>query len=657
MGEEAYGAEASCTAAGRAPRKWKNSLLLKIILAARRAAVYAPLSAATAAATIPAPASAQSVEELRRLSIEELTNVEITSVSKRPEPLSKAPAAVYVISSEDIRRSGASSLPEVLRLAPNLNVARVDARSYAISARGFNSFEASNKLLVLIDGRSVYTPLHGGVFWDEGQVMLSDIERIEVISGPGGTLWGANAVNGVVNVITKSARDTQGVLADVRIGSIDRGGSARYGGRIGDIGAFRVYGMGFHYGETARPDGGKAGDDWDNLQAGFRTDFQAGANAFTLQGDLFENELDPDGDNSGKNIVGRWSRRLGMGSSVAVQAYYNEAKRLSPGVTDKLETVDLSGQHAFSPFSRHEVVWGGGYRRTEDLFINTLNPFVLDPEDDTIHLANIFAQDSIALREDITLTLGAKVEYSSYTGTEYLPSGRLAWRVSDTALLWGAVSRAVRTPSRIDRDLVWPGVFEQARNFESEELIAYEVGYRGQPIPKSSLSISLFYNDYDDLRILAVSPDSGLPTFLNEMKGQTYGVEIWGDYRVLDWWKLSAGFNAMEKDLELEAGALDTGISQHAGNDPLYQVSLRSYMSLAENIELDLGLRAIDSLPNPRVPAYVAVDARVGWHVTDAFELSVGAQNIFDKQHPETGQPATRLEARRSVYLGARWRF
>ena len=649
MGEE----KARCTAGDRAGAGVRRKGECRSFL--RRCARVLLSGAAVAAVSI--PASAQTVEELRQLSIEELTNVEITSVSKRPEPLSKAPAAIYVISGEDIRRSGADSLAEALRLAPNLNVQRVDARSYAISARGFNSFVASNKLLVMIDGRSVYTPLHGGVFWDEGQVMLPDVDRIEVISGPGGTLWGANAVNGVINVVTKSARETQGVLADARIGNLDRGGSARYGGRIGDVGAFRVYAMGMRYGETLDATGGEAGDDWVNLQTGFRTDFQAGANSMTLQGDLYDNDFDPDGDISGKNLLGRWSRRLGAGSTVDLQAYYNQAKRLSPGVTDKLETVDLAGQHAFSPFARHEIVWGGGYRRTEDLFINTSNPFVLDPETDTIQLGNAFVQDSIALRDDVIVTVGTKFEYSSYTGLEYLPSGRVAWAVSDTVLLWGAVSRAVRTPSRIDRDLVWPGVFERAGDFESETLIAYEVGYRGRPTPESSLSVSLFYNDYDDLRVLATSPDSGLPTFANKMEGETYGVEVWGDYRVRHWWRLSAGFNVLEKNLHLEPGALDTAISQHAGNDPDYQASLRSYMNLAENLELDVGLRVVDRLPNPAVPSYVAVDARIGWHATDGLELYVGAQNIFDKSHPEAGDAATRSEVRRSVYLGARWRF
>jgi iron complex outermembrane recepter protein len=603
-------------------------------------------------------AAAQTVEELRRLSIEDLANVEITSVSKRPQPLSQAPASVYVITSEDIRRSGAASIPEVLRLAPNLQVARLDAASYAISARGFNSFQAANKLLVLIDGRSVYTPLHGGVFWDQQQVMLEDIDRIEVISGPGGTLWGANAVNGVINIITKHSRETQGGLVGFQLGNLDKGASARYGGELGDNGTYRIYALGFERGDTVLPDGDSAGDDWDGIQTGFRMDLRGVDDAFTLQGDLYDNELDADASNSGGNLLARWNRDLGAGSALEVQAYYDRADRSALGVDDSLETFDIEAQHTLPLGTRHEIVWGGGYRLTEDEFINRLNPFVLDPQSDTVQLGNLFVQDGITLSDDLTLTLGTKFEYSGYTGFEYLPSARLAWQVSDTALLWSAVSRAVRTPSRIDRDLTAPGILERASDsLDSEELIAYEIGYRGQPSARSSLSVSLFYNDYDDLRALTVSPDSGLAVFGNALEGHTYGVEAWGDYRVREWWLLSAGVNLLEKDLDLKPGGIDAALSQHEGNDPEYQFSLRSRMDLADDVELDIGLRAVDDLPDPAVPGYVELDARLGWHVTEALELSAAGFNLLDDQHPEAGDAATRREVPRSVYVGARWRF
>jgi iron complex outermembrane receptor protein len=301
-------------------------------------------------------------------------------------------------------------------------------------------------------------------------------------------------------------------------------------------------------------------------------------------------------------------------------------------------------------------VWGGGYRWIEDEFENTLNPFVLEQPRDTVQLGNVFAQDTIALRDDLSLTLGTKVEYSSYTGLEYLPNARLAWRVADTALLWAAVSRAVRTPSRIDRELFAPGILSPASDFDSETLIAYEVGYRGQPTADTSLSISLYYHDYEDLRALAVSPDTGLLFFDNVMEGRIYGVEAWGDYQVRNWWRLSAGVNLLQKDLDLKPGGLEAALDQHEGNDPEYQLQARSQMNLLADLELDLALRAVDNLPNPGVPSYVTADARLGWHISETLELSLAGFNLFG-DHPETGPAATRREVRRSVLLGAHWRF
>lgn len=621
-----------------------------------RSGVAACALLAHAASASSALAARPSLEDLEQLSIEELANVEITSVFKRPAPLSKAPAAVYVITAEDIRRSGAVSLPQVLRLAPNLQVARRSATEYAISARGFNSVEASIKMLVLIDGRSIYTPLFGGVLWDQHHVPLDDIERIEVISGPGGTLWGANAFNGVINIITKSAHETQGGLATGYFGNVDSGATARYGGEFGEGGAWRIYATGFERGETLRANGSGADDDWDGRQAGFRADWAGEADAFTLQGDLYDNALHP-GDASGGNLLGRWRRDLENGSTFELQAYYDRVDRSVPGVSDALEIFDAEGQHTLSLGGRHELVWGGGFRRIEDEFVNNLNIFVLTPESDTIELANVFAQDTFAVTDDLRLTAGLKVEYSSYTDFEYLPSARLAYDLSDTTLLWAAVSRAVRTPTRFDRDLNAQGVLERAVGFESEELIAYEIGYRSQPTPQTSLSVSAFYNDYDELRVLGISPDTGLLRFENKLEGRTYGVEAWGDYRVLSWWRLSAGANLLKKDLELQPGAVTLALDQHAGNDPEYQLSLRSYMNLTDAVQLDLGLRAVDDLSQPDVPRYVELDARLGWQVTDGVELEIAGLNLLDESHPETGAAATRGEVRRSVYLGARVRF
>ncbi len=633
--------------------------------AGARAAVRLPsiclISGLLAAAWLPAGGAAAAegdpVEELRNLSIEDLSNLEITSVSRRPQPLSAAPAAIYVITAEDIRRSGATSLPEVLRLAPNLQVARVNSRSYAISARGFGSFESANKLLVLIDGRSIYTTLHGGVLWDEHAVLLADIERIEVVSGPGGTLWGANAVNGVINIITKNAHDTEGGLVSGGYGSLDQHAELRYGGKLSEETALRVYGLGFGRGDSRLRDGEEAGDDWDGLQGGFRLDWQGVADAATIQGDLFEFPSETNERTYGGNLLARWSHSFTGGSALVVQAFYDRVSRTSSAVEDAEEKLDISAQHTIRLGPSHTVVWGGGYRFSHDRFVAEAGPFTLLPRSRDIQLGNLFAQDTIALADDLSLTLGTKVEHSSFSGTELLPNARLAWQVAQDHLLWSAVSRAARTPTRIDRDLQAPGLVDPGRDFDSEELIAYELGYRGQLSSRASLSVSLYYNDYDELRALAISPDSGLLEFDNVMEGHTYGLEAWGDYQVNGWWRLSAGVNLLEKDLHVVSPGTTLALDQHQGNDPEYQLSLRSSMDLSDDVDLDIGLRAIDDLPSPDVPGYIELDARVGWEVVDGLELSLVGNNLLHDQHPETGNPITRREIPRSVMLGASWKF
>ncbi len=622
------------------------------------AAVVAFVILFTAAigARVQAQTLTQLAKDLSELSLEELGNVQITSVSKRPEPLSKAAAAIYVITNDDIRRSGATTLAEALRLAPNLQVARGTGLDYAITARGFNSLDTANKLLVMVDGRSVYTPLHAGVFWDAIGLVMEDVERIEVISGPGGTLWGANAVNGVVNVITKTAHATQGGLVDGQLGIVDRGAAVRYGAQAGDA-AYRVYGLGYDRGHTATASGGNARDEWSARQAGFRTDWGVGQ-AFTLQGDTYRDPLDPSGALSGSNLLARWTRPLANGSTFELQTYYDEAERQGPGVRDFIRTLDAQAQHTRPIGTWNEIVWGGGIRFNHDEFANTRTAFVLVPPSRDITLGNLFVQDSIALADDLTLTLGTKFEHSSYSGLEHLPSARLGWRATDTTFLWSAISRAVRTPSRVDRDLVLPGVLAANTTFESESLIAYEVGYRGQPLPRTTLSVSLFYNDYDELRTLEPPAGGGLPLrFGNRMEGHTHGVEVWADHLVNSWWRLSAGANLLRKSFRLKPGSGDVTNQVAKGNDPDFQAQLRSYMSLTDTVDLTIALRAVDDLPNPAVPGYVEADFRIGWKVAPNLDLSLGGFNLLDAHHPESEAAATRTETRRTVYVGARWKF
>ncbi|WP_131800986.1 TonB-dependent siderophore receptor [Methylobacillus sp. MM3] len=602
--------------------------------------------------------------DLSHMSIDDLANIEISSVSKKKESLSAAAAAVFVITQEDIRRSGYTSVPEVLRLAPNLQVARIDASQYAITARGFNE-NTTNKLLVLIDGRTVYTPLFSGVFWDVQDVMLQDIERIEVISGPGGTLWGSNAVNGVINIITRSAHATQGTLLNAGVGTQEHGGAARHGGKLNDNTAFRVYAKGFERDGTERANGTDAHDRWHKQQAGFRLDSDDAGDKFTLQGDLYDGESDQrvgsDKTFSGVNLLGRWNHALGGDDSLQVQTYFDRTRRDYPGLfREQLDTYDLDIQHRFRWRQGHDIVWGGGYRVMEDSVENSASLAFL-PTQRSLKLANLFGQDSIALADALKLTLGIKLEHNSYTGTETQPSARLAWKLDEKSLFWSSVSRAVRTPSRIDAEFFVPAnaPFRLIGNedFESEELIAYEVGYRADPTAKLSFSISAFYNDYDKLRSVELSP-GGLPFVLgNKMRGNTYGVEMWGNYRVNDWWRLSAGYNYLKKDLELASDSSDTSSLDNSETDPRYQFSLRSSMNLPRNVELDLTLRSVGGLSSSEVPSYTELDARLGWMITKGVSLSVSGFNLLDREHPEFGSLPARSEFRRSVYMEVSWQF
>ncbi|WP_421931548.1 TonB-dependent receptor plug domain-containing protein [Phenylobacterium sp.] len=612
-------------------------------------------------------ADAGALSDLSRLSLEELADVEITSVSRRPEALSGAPAAIYVINADDIRLSGADSLPEVLRLAPNLQVARLNASSYGISARGFNhSTATANKLQVLVDGRSVYTPLYSGVFWDARGLMLADIERIEVVSGPGGALWGANAVNGVINVITRAADATQGGLLDLTSGPEDTVANLRFGGRLGGAGAFRVYGRVADYGASRTLSGADGHDSWDQAQAGFRLDWGGEGDAFSFQGDAYEGSSEPvpgaraEGVIGGGSLSGRWVHSREGGGVLETNAYYaRDYRTVTSGIKDSLDVYNLDLQYALAPRGRHTVVVGGGYRQNRDNFRGAFRTSFLEPASRTTRLGNVFAQDEIDLSDNLVLTLGLRLEHNSYTGLEYMPNARLAWRPTDRSLLWGAVSRGVRTPSRFDRDLINPGLVAGGPGFVSEDLIAYELGYRGQPAANLSVSVSAYYNVYDNLRTAEASTAAVFPLVIrNGMRGETYGLEAWAAWQVRDGWRLSAGASALRKDLSLDAGSRDIFGVDFAGNDPDYQLSLRSHMRLTPTVDFDLDLRSIDSLKKPAVPAYTEMGARLAWRVSDQVELAVVGENLLHEQHQEfvSGSLAGRAIPR-SVRASLRWGF
>jgi len=604
------------------------------------------------------PEGPETVEDLRDLSIEQLAQIEVRSASKQAEPISRAPTSIFVITGNDIVRSAATSLPEALRLAPNLQVQQLDARQFAVTSRGFNGAESSNKLLVLIDGRSVYTTLHSGVFWELHSPLLEDIAQIEVISGPGGTLYGPNAVNGVVSVASRDSRETLGGLVRGTAGPRERTLAGRFGTRLGGSGAIRVYANGF---DRENMPAGPAPDNDDGFsgwQAGFRADFGGGGDQLTVQGDIFDTDVDSlagDGDR-GHNLLARWTHRFADDRSLQVQAYHDDYRRRFLLVEDRLETLDLEAQYNHS-LGSHALVLGGGIRTTRDQFTNNLNGFHLEPQSRRLWVVNAFAQDRFALSAKLDLVAGVKLERSSFSGVELLPNLRLAWHPNERTLVWGSVSRAVRTPSRIDRQLVFLPLLAEATDFESEKLIAFEAGYRGRPGPRTNLSVSLFFNLYDDLRTTEFTGNP-LPIRLrNSLEGRTYGAEAWLTQQITGRWRASLGVAALNKDFRLKDGAVDLANRASLGADPDYQAVARSQLDLTGRLQLDLGLRAVDDLGSSGLGGYVEADARLAFRVSDLIELYAAGSNLLHESHVESNDTTRAQRIRRSVYLGTRLRF
>ncbi len=605
------------------------------------------------------------------LTLEELANIRITSVSKRAESLSDAPSSIFVIGNEDIRRSGATTIPEALRLAPNLQVARVDARNYAITARGFNN-PFANKLLVLIDGRTVYTPLFSGVFWDVQDVVLEDIDRIEVISGPGATLWGANAVNGVINIITRSAALTQGTLVAVGTGTYETQGVVRHGGTLPNGGHYRVYGKYDEHDDLANARGIDVLTGWRRRQAGFRTDFGDGPRSFTVQGDVYEGRLHqagtPDIRVSGANLTGRAATLLDDGSELSLMAYWDATRRNQPNAfVERLDTLDLQVQHAFTWHAAHQVVWGGGYRVAFDRVDNdrafAFLPGVLD-----LHWANVFVQDELKIFDSLRFTVGLKAENNNYVGTEILPTARLAWKPSDQHLLWTSASRAVRTPSRIDRDFYSPaqppvmnGVPQYniagGPNYQSEIAHVLELGYRAQPSSTLSYSATVFFSRYNKLRTLEAGVAGGAATFSNRSSGDTRGIETWGSWQATHAWRLSGGLVVQRVNTEADDDSRDiSGASGLASADPTRHWLVRSSYELARGHDFDVTVRHSSAVGRPAVPRYTAVDFRYGLQLMRNLELSVVGQNVLGPRHPEFSGGANATVFDRSVFVKLLWR-
>lgn len=609
------------------------------------------------------PDNLSTPEELKRLSMEELLDIEVFSVSRRPEKLTETPSAIQVITQDDIRYSGATSVPELLRLASNLQVAQVNASQWAISARGFNNVLA-NKLLVLIDGRVVYTPMYAGVFWDVQNLILEDIDRIEVISGPGGTLWGANAVNGVINIVTKSSKDTGGLFVEAGLGTELRGlGSVRYGGNIGSKLTYRVYGTAFKRHATIYPDSVDAADGWTMAQTGLRFDWDLSEkDAITFQSNHYDDRPDPDGGMPvlarGTNVLARWTRLNSQRSNFQWQAYFDQTWRdFRKGFSEELRTYDIESQHRFGIGDRHEIIYGLGFRFM-DHRVNNLELFAFLPARKSLSLYNVFIQDEWELiKASLRLSAGLKVEHNTYTKFQLQPNLRLTWLTGRHQTVWGSVSRAVRNPARIDREFflyLAPDLpFIVGSDAKSEEVVAYEVGWRLQSREALSISLSTFYNTYDNIRSVEPGPPPfNIPvTFGNGVKGNTYGVELSATYQMNSWCRLRGGYTFLRKDLVVKTNSADSNNGSAESNDPAHQVLIQPMINVPGKFEFGAVLRYVAMLPQPYVSEYVGLDMRVGWRLAKLVELNVVGQNLLYDAHMEfiPSSPAPK-EIQRGIY-------
>ena len=654
-----------------------------------------------------APKPADDLDNLLKKDIGELSRTpvvvapalatHVSSVSRSEGTVGRSPAAVFVITNEMIRRSGVTTIMDALRMAPGLDVANINSNTWAISSRGFNERYA-NKLLVMIDGRTVYSPVYSGVQWDVQDVLLEDVDRIEVIRGPGGTLWGANAVNGVISIITKKAKDTQGTYIAAGGGDHERlNDAARYGGQLGENGYYRVYGKSFERGPgAALPTYGPADDAWRQGRVGFRADWdldRCKTDSFTVQGDFytgvdgtrqnqtlllppFVQSLTGHDDVTGGNLLARWKHTIDGDSDWTLQTYYDRFDRGSLLISQHASTFDVDFQHCFPLTDRQKITWGAGFRQVHD-FLPSTDPFSSQfiPPERTYNTISQFAQDEIAIVEDlVTFTIGAKLEENDYTGFECQPSARLLWTPDKRQSVWGAVSRAVRTPSRLDSDFfaTSPPVFGMFPrilgnpNFGSETLIAYELGYRAQPSERFSWDIATFYNTYDRLRTTAFGtpsmefvpppPHMILPMpIVNGPRADAYGIELASNWKLTERWRIYGQYTYFQLVMYTP-----TGFGEDS--DPHNQIYCRSSWDLRCDLEYDLAVRYVDSLQELNVPAYITMDMRLAWRPRKRLELAVVGQNLLQAQHQEygraTGDWLTDFTAvPRGVYGTVAWRY
>ncbi len=641
-------------------------------------------------------------EQLKQLSLEQLGNIQVTSVTKEPEEVWKTPAAIYVITQEDIQRSGATNIPEALRLAPGVEVARINSDTWSIGIRGFGS-RLSRSVLVLIDGRSVYSPLLAGVYWEVQDTLIEDIDRIEVIRGPGGTIWGPNAVNGVINIITKSSKDTQGGLVSGGGGNVEQGfGETRYGGARGKDFTYRLYGKASGWAPQYHPDGHDY-DSWQAGQAGFRMDWTRNVrDTFTLQGDIYNQDFgesvsittynppityiqDGTASLSGGNIIRRWQRKQGDKKDILVDAYYDRTNRHELNFGDLRNTFDIDYLQRW-PLTRQEISWGAsidishGY---EPLIITGLY-FVPDRRTDQLYTG--FVQDEIALAPNkVTLFVGSKILKTNYTGLLFEPSVRMLYTPTATQTLWAAFTRAVRTPADVERDfylssrigttpdgLPYFARFNANPNFVSEYLNGYELGYRRLVKKSLYLDIATFFNQYSNLfsEELTGGPaieDDPMPVhqiitaqFGNSYKATTEGGEIVAEWQPKEFWRLSGSYSFLEMHVKIaNPNAINVGsplVTQ--GSSPQHQVLIQSNFNLPKSITADLQIRYVSSLPGLSIPSYWTGDVSAGWNINKQVLLSVVGQNLFQPYHYEFSyDPRGPVGISRSVFGKVTWRW
>jgi iron complex outermembrane receptor protein len=644
--------------------------------------------------------------DLSQVSLEDLMNIKVTSVSKTEQKMSQAAAAIFVITQEDIRRSGATNIPDLLRMVPGLDVSQINANDWAVSARGFNQ-QFSNKLLVLIDGRAVYTPLLGGVNWDTQDVPLEDIERIEVIRGPGATVWGANAVNGVINVVSKRAEATQGALVAAGGGTEGQAyATAQFGGTIHGNSNYRIFANYHSHSSFPAVGGGSGNDDWHLLHGGFRADTNKSTkDSLTVQGDLYTGEtgatiihlfsIDPPiianlnvlSELSGGNILGRWNHTFSSRSDTTFQFYFDNYERTGPESDESRNTIDFDFIHHWAWGSRQDVIWGGGYRHTWDRDLGTIDQ-AFNPPDTALHLVTFFGQDTISLRPDrLFLTTGTKIENSYFTGYELEPSVRLAWTPTNRLTFWSAVSRGERTPDRRDVELNAslaafpdPGgsstpvevILFGNPNFQSEHILAYEAGFRAQPNGRLSIDVSTLFNCYDHLETLEPGPRVFEPspaparfvvpiTFGNLMHGTTEGGEIAANLKLTDRWTLNPSYAFLEMHLHTKPASQDTSsVGEYEGSSPQHQLKLRSHVDLSHGISWDTSAFFVGELPIQGVAAYTRIDTQLNWKFAERVDFSLVGQNLLQDNHLESIDQLTLVNSsliKRSAYAKFTWHF